>query len=390
MSMLLWFAVVVIIDFRFLIGSPKQTVYPTFARAGADWRAARDLYQHTEALFRYSPLVAAFFVPFSQLPNWLGEVLWRLLNVGVYLAAMLWWAQTSLPTLLSRAQMAALLLLALPLSIGSINNGQSNPLVIGLLLAAIAAAQNKRWNLTALAVALATYFKLYPLAVGLLLVVVYPRQLGWRLLMFLVAGAGLPFLLQDPSYVAGQYASWCHYLLGDMRIDVPLAGANRDLRLLFRLWEIPVSLHAYTAIQLVMASAIALHCVAARRAGWSERHLLASLLAWGCCWMLLLGPATESCTYILLAPSLAWAIVDAWAARKPLAARCFLTAAAGLFAIALIANWFPFAKAIHALGPQPLGVLCFMGYLAITELPRLRKAGLESDSAPPMSAQQAA
>src|SRR6516165_5233484 len=125
MSMLLWFAVVVIIDFRFLIGSPKQTVYPTFARAGADWRAARDLYQHTEALFRYSPLVAAFFVPFSQLPNWLGEVLWRLLNVGVYLAAMLWWAQTSLPTLLSRAQMAALSLLALPLSIGSINNGQS-------------------------------------------------------------------------------------------------------------------------------------------------------------------------------------------------------------------------------------------------------------------------
>jgi hypothetical protein len=374
--------VVLVINFRFLVGSSKQSVYPTFARAGADWRAGSELYEHTEALFRYSPLVAAFFVPFSEVSNQLGEVLWRLLNVGVYLGAMIWWARTCLPRALSRSQTAALFLLALPLSIGSINNGQSNPLVIGLLLAAVAAAQDGRWNLTAFAVALATYFKLYPLAVGLLLVALYPRQLGLRLALALAAGAAAPFLLQDPVYVRCQYASWFHYLLGDMRIDVPLGAANRDLRLLFRVLAIPVSLPLYTAIQLVAAAAIAGLCVAARRAGWPAREALTTLLGWGCCWMLLLGPATESCTYILLAPSLAWATLDASSEPRPLLARCCLAISLILFGVSLVANWFPFARAVHALGPQPFATLWFMGYLAWTDCRRFRSACLETPTLP--------
>jgi hypothetical protein len=370
-SLLAWLAVLLIIDGRLLIGPLRQTVYPTFARAGTDWRIGGELYEHTSGLFRYSPLVAAVFAPFSLLPDRLGEALWRLLNAATYMAALLWWARTCLPRALSRQETAALLLLALPLSIGSLNNAQSNALVLAALLAALIAVQAKCWNWAAVALAVAAFFKIYPLAIGLLLVAAYPRQLGWRLALALLMGAAAPFAFQKPEYVAGQYASWFQYLLRDTRTDVALSGACRDLRLVLRLWHMPLSEGVYLAIQLLSAAGIAGLCVAMKVARWPERQLLTSLLAWGCCWMLLLGPATESCTYILLAPSLAWAALDTWLEKKPLLARSLLAASLALFAVSLVATWFPFATAIHSLGPQPVGALCFVGYLACTDLPQL-------------------
>ena len=43
-----------------------------------------------------------------------------------------------------------------------------------------------------------------------------------------------------------------------------------------------------------------------------QRELLTAVVALAACWMMLLGPATESCTYILLAPTLAWAVLESW------------------------------------------------------------------------------
>jgi hypothetical protein len=373
LSISAWFLVLLVIDGRLLFGPLKQTVYPTFARAGQEWLDGNELYQHTDGLFRYSPLVAALFAPFSCLPDRWGELAWRLLNAGAYLGALAWWAQTCLPWQLTRSQMATLFLWALPLSVGSLNNGQSNALVLGLLLAALAAVMAERWTFSAALLAAAAYFKIYPLAVGLLLVAVYPRQLGWRLALSLAVGAALPYGLQQPAYVTSQYANWVHYLLADTRIDVALGGACRDLRLLFRRWEIPIGDKPYMAIQLLAAAGVAVICLGFRFAGWPQQRLLTSLLAWACCWMLLLGPATESCTYILLAPSLAWAALDSRRERKPLGAISLRVAAIALFTLALVANWFPFAKTVHTWGVQPLGALCFVGYLAWIDLPRMIK-----------------
>jgi hypothetical protein len=376
-SLAAWFFVILVIDGRLLFGPLKQSVYPTFARAGLDWRDGQELYEHKTAVFRYSPLVAALLAPFSLLPERMGELAWRLLNGGVFLGALLWWARTCLPRRLTSQELGALLLLALPLSIGSLNNAQCNPLVLALLL--LACGVSSSWNLAAAALALAAYFKIYPLAIGLLLAAVFPRQLGWRLALALLIGAAIPFALQRPDYVASEYVSWFHYLRTDTRIDVPLGGACRDLRLLFRLWHIPVGPAVYTVIQLSAAAGIAALCLLARRAGWPQRQLLTSLLAWGCCWMLLLGPATESCTYILLAPSLAWATLDGFTGSRPLGARLILGGSLALFGVSLVANWFPIATAVHSLGPQPLGALCFAGYLAWTDFPRLRASATVSE-----------
>src|SRR5207247_167984 len=103
-----------------------------------------------------------------------GGVLWRLFITGVYLVALGWFARTVLPRPLTRTQTALLFILAFPLSVASVTNGQVNVLIIGLILAAVAGVRAQRWNLVALCMALVFLFKVYPLAVGLLLVLVYP------------------------------------------------------------------------------------------------------------------------------------------------------------------------------------------------------------------------
>jgi hypothetical protein len=42
----------------------------------------------------------------------------------------------------------------------------------------------------------------------LLLVLLYPRQLGWRLAVILVLLGALSFTLQQPAYVFEQYQRW--------------------------------------------------------------------------------------------------------------------------------------------------------------------------------------
>ena len=52
-----------------LIALPRHTgIYPLYAQAGQNWRAGEDLYADKDGfvVFRYSPLVAALFVPFQR------------------------------------------------------------------------------------------------------------------------------------------------------------------------------------------------------------------------------------------------------------------------------------------------------------------------------------
>jgi hypothetical protein len=75
------------------------------------------------------------------------------------------------------------------------------------------------------------------------------------------------------------------------------------------------------------------------------------------CWMSLAGPATESSTYVLIAPLLAWAVVEA--AARPGWRRWLTGAIAGLFVVAATAVWFPrpVADAVATTGIQPLAAL---------------------------------
>jgi hypothetical protein len=371
LAVVVWAAILIVCCTRALVRPNVKSVYPIFATAARHWVAGQELYDELGPgldHFRYSPLVAAFLVPFSVLPDSLGATLWRLCNAAVYLAAFGWWVRAVLPATLTLPQRACLFLLIVPLSIGSLNNGQSNPLVLGLLLASIAAARTDRWNLSAACVGLACLFKVYPLAVGLLLAAAYPRRMTLRLTLAVAAGLALPFAMQDVIYVAGQYQSWLHHLLTYDRQNLAANLWYRDLRLLCRAWMVPLDHRAYLVTQLAAGAVMAVLCIAARRAGWPRARLLLLLFALACCWMTLLGPATESCTHILLAPTLAWALFDAWQTRRWSLPAVLIGGSYALFLACQLVVWFPIGRAVHTLGLQPLAVLFLLTAILLSTL----------------------
>ncbi len=316
LTIILWSIAFLLLCGRTLILKfDRHSVYPVFTMAAANWTTGDSLYvRGGSEEFRYSPLVAATFVPLELLGPRLGEFLWRSANFAALVGGLLYCCRVGLPRIFSSDQIAAVFLLTLPIAGGSLNNAQSNPLVIGLLLLAIAAVADKRWTLSAIAVTIATLFKIYPLSLGLILSLLYPRRFGWRLLVGLAAGFLLPFFLQHYDYVIEQYRSWIHYLSTEDRQRGPITDWYRDFRAVWRIYIGPMHAARYLCVELAVAAVIALICILGRLCNWPQNVLLVMALALCCCWMTAFGPATESATYVLLAPSLALALVESDAA----------------------------------------------------------------------------
>jgi len=369
-AVIVWSIILLVICIRVSISPRAHSVFPIFSIAGHHWFTGEELYyphffDPDLDNFRYSPLAAVLFVPWNVLSDQAAGVLWRLVSVGLYLGAMAWWAQTVLPVCLNRSQQAFLFLLAAPLSIGCLNNGQSNVILIAVLLGGTAAVQAGRWNLAAGCVAMATLFKIYPGVLGLLLALVFPRKFAVRFLLAIAVGLALPFLLQRPDYVARQYAHWWGLLLADHRQDRPVSNlVSRDLWLAIRLVPIPMSSWGYRLIQLLLAGGVALMSLAGRFANWPQRSLLTMIFALAGCWMVMCGPATESCTYILLAPVLAWAVLDAAFDQRPLWSRLIPWCSLVLFVFSQTMSWFPENVRMLFLGILPVaGIILWVGLM---------------------------
>jgi hypothetical protein len=351
---------------------------------GASWVEGKALYDYErnreQAGFRYGPPYAVLFVPLYWLPGSLAAVGWRLANAAIFLAALFWWLRHAAVVRLEERLAGMFFAIAAVLSLANLYPGQLNLLLAALLLFAVTAVQQQRWTLAALAVALGTILKMYPLAFGLLLVAVYPRKMAWRVAVMLLLVAGVPFLFGAPHYVWGQYADW-FWLLGRAdsgRRFQPLTSqaTYRDLLLLFRLLNIPISLPMYSAVLAGCGLACAGFCVAARRKGAPSRVVLFHVLMLGSLWMTVCGPASETKTYGLLIPALSWWFV--WTYHHgPEPARFLATLVLGAHLLSALAPLSGQAMYFfHAGGLLPLSALALLGsYLA--GLPALRAAGSE-------------
>jgi hypothetical protein len=391
-----WLTVLLVIAGHSFLAKPRShSTYLTFANAARHWSTGQDIYSQFDGKgffddFRYSPTVAAFLVPLSLLPDRVGSFCWRLLNLALMCGAFWWWIRCTLPQPLSRTQQGLMFLLLLPLSVGNIFIAQSNPLVLGLVLAALAGVSRQRWNLASGCLALACLFKVYPIAIGLLLVALYPRPLGLRLVLALAIGLAIPFLCQHPDYVWRQYATWWSYMTSENRQNLPVATTYRDLRLIWRVWLVPLAPAVYLALQLATAGGSALVCLAGQFQGWSQRRFLTLLLGLGCCWMTVFGVATESATYMLVAPTAAWAVLEVCTEKRTWVLRLVFLSSYGLLFAAQIANWFPGSSHFHGLGIQPFATLILLMGLLAAEVKRPLDYGKLDRSAGSMVQGQAA
>lgn len=348
-------------------------LYPTFVSAGEHFLNGEPIYgvvPEGQDQYRYSPVVAAAFAPWSFLPPSLGSVLWRWAQALAFLFALLAWARTSVPA----APFAALAMLSLPLVIGNIFNAQLNPLVCALMLGGLAAFSRERYGFAGALIAAAAAFKVYPLALGLLLCVVETRRFAPRLVLALAVVCGLPFVLQDPEYVARQFADWNARIGSDDRTEQPIHKGYHDFQKLLRRWEIPTDLTTYRAIEVAAGCAAAAFVAWGRRGGWSRGVQVQACAGLGLVWCTLFGPATESATYMLLAPVAAYAVIAV--TGRPLGERVAVRGAFLLLLSVPVALWFPrpISDPYRALIPQAHGAMILLGWVILEALRARRPA----------------
>src|SRR5262249_27424042 len=136
-----WLILTSVVCVRAFVWPYRHSTLLIYVTAAKNWMGHCDLYAEQPGLkdlYRYSPTVAVLMVPIPLLPDNLAGLLWRLLNLAGFFGGITWWCRSVLPragTITSR-QWAMFSLLLLPLAVESINNGQLNPLMVGLILAA--------------------------------------------------------------------------------------------------------------------------------------------------------------------------------------------------------------------------------------------------------------
>src|SRR3984893_5308834 len=204
---IVWAAVLVVLILRPLLLSHRGTSFDTYHLAGTHWLHGEDVYSQWMG-FVYSPVVAAFFAPFAWIPAPPANIIWRVLNTAFLLGGLAAILKTHLFAGITEKNFGILYILLVPLAIGNIDISQANPLVEGLLLLAIAAVYTEHWNGAAICFGIATYFKIYPIAAGLLICVIAPRRFSWRMMIALLLLLLVLFVFQHWSYVWSQYHAW--------------------------------------------------------------------------------------------------------------------------------------------------------------------------------------
>jgi hypothetical protein len=340
-----WLVLATAVALRVALAGPLAgTVVPIYLKAGERWRAGENPYAPSWPLdiYRNPPGVAAFFAPWSLLPPKTAGLLWRGLGLGLYAAGLLAILRHRREPLGRCAVLAALLV------IPSFNNGQVNVLLVGCLLLAAANIQREAWWRAAAWVAFASFFKLYPLAVGLLFCVVAPRFLP-RLLAAFGLAMLLPFACQRPEYVLDMHRAFVDFVELEGKYRQMLDRPPWDWAIVPRAWlGLRVPAEVVKLVSAVAGLAFA-GLVGLRR---RDPDAVSFAFALGCVWMTLFGPATENATYTLLAPVVALRFLG-----RP--DRASLVALA-LLALPIVRGLFPSGEVLPLRTAQPIGALVLL------------------------------
>jgi hypothetical protein len=205
----LWVGAVVIVSVQ--AAAHHNNNFEIFRTSWLNLLSGNDLYadspRHFDK-FLYSPTFAVLFAPFAVLPFWLGVLLWNAAN-----AATLYWG---LGRVLPEEGAFAARVIVFMDTVGSMQNAQSNALVAGLMIITFADLERRRELRAALAVAIGTAIKIFPLVAA-----VFSIFRPWRVPRFalygLIAGTlllGAPLLFMSPAALMQQYRSWMNLQSG--------------------------------------------------------------------------------------------------------------------------------------------------------------------------------
>lgn len=204
---------------KFQAEAPEATYtqynnYIIFKQSFVHFIDGKDLYslypeEHWD-LYKYSPTFALLFGGLAWLPDWLGLLLWNLIN-----ALALFLGVRMLPGLELKARNLIVLLSIVEL-LTSLQSAQSNALIAGFIVLAFAMMERGKFLWACVLIALTAYIKLFGLF-AFALCLLYPQR--WRMTFYgalsVVALGVLPLLVVSVPHLASQYQSWWRLLQSD-------------------------------------------------------------------------------------------------------------------------------------------------------------------------------
>lgn len=290
----LWIIPMVVITVRVATRPHKRTVTPLYHDAVARWAKQQPLYDGPAGM-NYLPSFVPLFAPFHALPLRAADLLWRY-TAAAGLAYGIW-AFIRKKSQEDLRAFALVSLLALPLSLGALSNGQANAhLGLALMLGALFLSRSQ-WTAAALCIALAVAIKPLGLAAAGLAFMAYPR-LWWRLGLCIAAVLLLPAIVGPPDYALEQYRA----AVANLR-QCSEVTENRfaDLNGLLRTIGIPLTGRPSLLVRGIAGVGFALFCLVAVRNLEPRTRALAWLAA-SACYLMLFNPMTEANSYVIFAP----------------------------------------------------------------------------------------
>ena len=289
----------------YLLLNPTRTgVVPNYRFAATHWWTSESMYPGGTHGFLYAPPFAVLFSPLNSLrPEILGEILWRAFGFGLFAFALRSLSTFRLPL----STFLPLVLLSVPASLASLNNGQTNlPLSACLVLSALA-LRDQKWNLAGIFLILSLILKPIAMAPWLLAFSVVPAM-RFPLLAGIPVFFLLGFLHPMPSYACSQWIEFFvklshSYIPENLRVS-DLFGAMGKAGFPFPPF-LEKGLRGGACL-----TALACLWQAHRRQGLAG----ASWALWVVTALVftIFNPRAETNSYVLISPLLAFAAVSYW------------------------------------------------------------------------------
>jgi hypothetical protein len=235
-------------------------------------------------LFKYSPAFATLMAAFFYLPDWLGFLLFQLLNITLFLYAV----KKISPDNETNKYILIYLLLEVA---KALTYCQTNLLIAGLLILAFDALEKRNILWGTLFITLTVYIKLFGI-VAYALWFLYPKKgqfiaaaISWNVLF-----AFMPLIVVNPEQLFTQYQNWYNLLLMDHGGSTGISFAG---------W-----VQAFSGIELnknlITIAAALLFCIpliktSCYQYGLFRKFFLASILIW----VVIFNHKGESATYII-------------------------------------------------------------------------------------------
>lgn len=313
----LWVLITVVAATKLAVVPYKHSVFPVYVAGVGDWLAGKHVYIERPGidLYRYPPPSLPMFALFYPWHISIGVALWTIAgSSGLYMAA----EQVRIRILpggshWTDGKIATYRFMVLLLAGRSLWNAQANTHVGALLFGGLALGSTRIW-IGGILASMAMFLKPTIISIPILAMIRRP----WQLLAFIATALLLAIVLAGP-WTTANYTLWQEWIEHGRASAGERRAAFRDA------WTVALSIVAcmsgnipdletpYPSGWLEMSALLAVTALATGLmvAPGNDRAASTTLSAFlGTAWFLLIGPAIEPPTYLLLGPWVGWALVN--------------------------------------------------------------------------------